>query len=157
MQPIIKPIGFISSLSEVEVRMALRELCGSKLDNYPFRGEIAKNSFCLIKNSFTNTRGIPKPILVGEFFEQNGKTQVTISVKTRMIDYVGTCIVAFGVLFLAAFGFISMLDEGVVLAIASAVMITWLCVGMLALHYFLMWSSFRRSVEKIKKALGNIF
>ena len=49
MKSIIRPIEFVSPLSEVEVRMTLKELCGSKWDNFPFDGEVDKNSFRLKK------------------------------------------------------------------------------------------------------------
>lgn len=156
MTPFIKPIQFVSPLSEVEVRMALRELCGSKFDNYPFKGEVNTNFFRLIRNNFVMTRGVPNPILLGEFFEQNEKTHVTVSIQTSIIDIVGLCIVVLGGLCLTAYSFISMLTEGFIVAIASAMSIAVFVSGVLLLNYLLIRSSFRRSVAKIKKALSNI-
>ena len=156
MRSIIRPIEFISPLSEVEVRMTLKELCGSKWDDCPFDGEIDKNSFRLIKNQspFVVTRGIPKPILIGDFAEQKEQTKVTISLHTRITDIIGWLIFALGSIILAVTGFISMLNEGFIVAITSAIMIGGLGVGLIALDYFLIWSSFHKSVNKIKKALG---
>ena len=156
MRSIIRPIEFISPLSEVEVRMTLKELCRSKWDDCPFDGEIDKNSFRLIKNQspFVVTRGIPKPILIGDFAEQKEQTKVTISLHTRITDIIGWLIFALGSIILAVTGFISMLNEGFIVAITSAIMIGGLGVGLIALDYFLIWSSFHKSVNKIKKALG---
>ena len=156
MKPIIPPIEFISPLSEVEVRMTLKELCGSKWDNCPFDGEVNNNSFRLIKNQrpFVYTRGIPKPILIGDFVGQGERTKVTISLDTRITDIIGLLIFVLGAIGLAGYGFVSMLDEGFFVAIVSAVMICGLGVGFSALNYFLIWSSFHRSANKIKKALG---
>ena len=156
MRSIIQPIEFISPLSEVEVRMTLKELCGSKWDDCPFDGEIDKNSFRLIKNQrpFVRTRGIPKPILIGDFVEQNGQTNVTISLHTRMTDIIGLLIFVLGSIGLAIYGFISMLDEGFFVAALSAIIICGFGVGLFALDYFLIWSSFHKSANKIKKALG---
>ena len=157
MKPIIRPIEFVSPLSEVEVRMTLRELCGSKWDNSPFDGEVDENSFRLIKNQhpFVYTRGIPKPILIGNFVRQDEQTKVTISLHTRITDIIGLLILVLGAIGLAGYGFVSMLGEGVIVAIMSAMMIFGFGVGVFALNYFLFWSSFRRSVAKIKEALGN--
>ena len=157
MKPIVPPIEFISPLSEVEVRMTLKELCGSKWDNYSFDGEVDKNSFRLIKNRFVYSRGIPKPILIGDFVEQGGKTKITISLHTRITDIIGLLILVLGSIGLAGYGFVSMLDEGFIAAIASAMIIFGFGVGIFALNYFLIWSSFHRSVEKIKKELGIVF
>lgn len=155
MKSIIQPIEFISPLSEVEVRMTLKELCGSKWDDCPFDGVVDKNSFQLIKNRrpFVQTRGIPKPILIGDFVEQNEQTKVTISLHNRITDVIGLLIFALGAIVLAVIAFISMFNEGIIVAIASAIMIGGLGVGFFALDYFLIWSSFHKSVNKIKKAL----
>ena len=156
MKSIIRPIEFVSLLSEVEVRMTLKELCGSKWDNFPFDGEVDKNSFRLIKNQrpFVYTRGIPKPILIGDFIGQGERTKVTISLHTRITDIIGLLILVLGAMGLAGYGFVSMLDEGFIVAIVSAMMIFGLGVGFFALDYFLIWSSFHKSVNKVKKALG---
>ena len=156
MKSIIRPIEFVSPLSEVEVRMTLKELCGSKWDNFPFDGEVDKNSFRLIKNQrpFVQTRGIPKPILIGDFVGQGERTKVTISLHTRNTDIIGLLILVLGAIGLASYGFVSMLDEGFIVAIVSAMMIFGLGVGFSALNYFLIWSSFHKSANKIKKALG---
>ena len=98
MKSIIRPIEFVSPLSEVEVRMTLKELCGSKWDNFPFDGEVDKNSFRLIKNQrpFVQTRGIPKPILIGDFVGQDKQTKVTISLHTRITDVIGLLVLVLG-------------------------------------------------------------
>ena len=156
MKSIIRPIEFVSPLSEVEVRMTLKELCGSKWDNFPFDGEVDKNSFRLIKNQrpFVYTRGIPKPILIGDFIGQGERTNVTISLHTRITDIIGLLILVLGAIALAGCGFVSMLDEGFIVAIASAIIIGGFGVACFAISYFLLWASFHRSAAKIKKALG---
>ena len=155
MKSIIRPIEFVSPLSEVEVRMTLKELCGSTWDNFPFDGEVDKNSFRLIKNQdpFAYSRGIPKPILIGDFVGQDKQTKVTISLHTRIMDIIGLLILVLGAMGLAGYGFVSMLDEGFIVAIVSAMMIFGLGVGFFALDYFLIWASFHKAVNKIKKAL----
>jgi hypothetical protein len=156
MKPIISPIEFIAPLSEVEVRMTLKELCGSKWDNYPFDGEVDKNSFRLIKNRspFVQARGISKAILIGNFVGQDKQTKVKISLHTKITDIIGLLILVLGTIGLAGYGFISMLDKGFIVANVSAMMICCLGVGFFALDYFLIWSSFHNSANKIKKALG---
>ena len=153
MKSIIRPIEFVSPLSEVEVRMTLKELCGSKWDNYPFNGEVDKNSFRLIKNHFY-MRGAPKPILIGDFVEQDKQTKISISLHTRIIDFIGLLIFVLFAISLAAFVFISMFGEGFILAIVSAIIIGCFGVASFAISYFLLWASFHRSAAKIKKALG---
>ncbi len=157
MKSIIRPIEFVSPLSEVEVRMTLRELCGSKWDNFPFRGEVDKNSFRFIKNHhpFVSARRLPKLILIGDFIGQGELTKVTISLHTRITAIIGLLILVLGAIGLSGYGFVSMLDEGFIVAIASAI-ISGGFVGVtgFAISYFLHWTSFHRSVAKIKKALG---
>ncbi|MBQ8859265.1 MAG: hypothetical protein IJ012_05685 [Clostridia bacterium] len=150
-------IEFISPLSELEVRMALRELCGSKWDDCPFRGEVDKNSFRLIKNSVANTRGIPKPILVGDFYEQNGKTKVTISMQPRRVETIGVFIWILAAAALAGDSFVSMLhSKGFVSAFISAAILAGVGVGAVVLSESLLRLSFQRSAEKIKNLLGDI-
>ena len=157
MKSTIPSIEFISPLSEAEVRMALRELCGSKWDDCPFRGEVDKNSFRLIKNRVANTRGIPKPILIGDFYEQNGKTKVTISIQQRMVETIGVSIWVLGAVALAGDSFVSMLhSKGFVLAFISAVILAGIGVGVVALNRFFLRSSFQRSAEQIKNSLGDM-
>ena len=110
----------------------------------------------MIKNQrpFVSTRGIPKPILIGDFIGQGELTKMTISLHTRIADIIGLLILALGAIGMSGYGFISMLDEGFIVAFVSAMMIFGLGVGFFALDYFLIWSSFHKSANKIKKALG---
>ena len=158
MKSIIPPVEFISPLSEIEVRMTLRELCGSKWDNCPFNGEVDKNSFRLTKNQrpFVYTRGIPKPILIGDFIGQGKQTKVTVSLHTRVADFIGWLIFVLSAIGLAGFVFISMLGESFISAIVSAVMICGFVFGYFVLECFLIWWSFHKSANKIKTALGSI-
>lgn len=156
MKSIIPPVEFVSPLSETEVRLTLRELCGSKWDNFPFDGEIDKNSFQLIRNRFTTSRGVPKPILIGDFIGQGKQTKVTISLHTRITDFIGWLVFILSAIGLAGFVFISMLGESFILAIVSAVMICGLVFCYFVLECFWIWRSFHKSVNKIKKALGSI-
>ena len=155
MKSMIQPVEFVVPLSEVEVRMTLRELCGSRFDNYPFKGEVEKNSFRLIKNTFENTKGIAKPIFVGSFIEQNGKTKVRISVEKSVLDSISTMVLGLAVLCFATFGFVSTLDGGLIMAITSFVAIVSPAVIGFALGYFLIWLQFQRAVTKIRRALGD--
>ena len=156
MKSIIKPVEFISPLSEVDVRMTLKELCGSKWDNFPFNGEIDNNSFRLIKNRspFVCTRGIPIPILIGNFVGQNRQTKVTISLRTTIMDIIWLLILILGTVVLACYSFISMLNEGFAMALFAFIIIWNIGMSFAALSYFLLWSTFHKSVKKIKKALG---
>ena len=158
MKSIIRPIEFVSPLSEVEVRMTLKELCGSKWDNFPFHGEVDKNSFRFVKNHhpFVGTRRrIPKTILIGDFIGQGELTKVTISLHTRITEIIGLLIIVLGSIGLSGYGFVSMLDEGFIVAIASAIISGgFVGVTSFAIIYFFHWTSFHRSAAKIKKALG---
>ena len=156
MKSIIRPIEFVSPLSEVEVRLTLKQLCGSTWDNFPFHGEVDKNSFRLIKNHhpFVNTRRLPI-ILIGDFIGQGELTKVTISLHTRITDIIGLLILVLGAIGLSGYGFVSMLDKGFIVAIASAIMTGgFVGVAGFAISYFLHWTRFHRAAAKIKKALG---
>jgi len=157
MKPIIKPIEFTSPLSEAEVRITLKELCGSKYDNCPFDGKVDHNSFTLFRNPklvFARTRGIPNPILKGEFYEENEKTYVSVSMKTRFLDWVGIIMVALGTFLLGIVMLLFTLDEGAVFALLSAGIILSSGIAFFSFHFCILTIRFRKSVLEIKKALG---
>ena len=158
MKSIIRPIEFVSPLSEVEVRLTLKELCGSKWDDCPFNGEVDKNSFRLVKNQkpFVHTKGIPKPILIGDFVEQDQQTKVTIALHTRITDIIGLLILVLGTVGFAGYDFVSMLNKGLIIAIVTSVILFGFGVVCFVISYFSLWSSFHKSANKIKKALGSI-
>lgn len=153
----IKPVEFVSALSEAEIRMTLRDLCGSRLDNYPFSGEIEQNSFSLIKNPIGiigHSRGVPEPILKGEFFEQGEKTFVSISLKERISDIIGRIILALVFLIFAVFCFVSMIDKGIIPAVAVAVTVLSVGAALVALDCLILFVRFRSFASKIKKVLS---
>ena len=156
MKPIIKPIEFTSPLSEAEVRITLKELCGSKYDNCPFDGKVDHNSFTLLRNPklvFARTRGIPNPILKGEFYEENEKTCVSVSMKIRPTDWIGIAILALMTLLCGISGLLFTLSEGILLAVLFKMIVSSVCIVPLALDCFILIKRFRKSVLEIKEAL----
>ena len=152
MKPIIKPIEFTSPLSEAEARMALKELCGSKFYNCPFNGKVDNNSFTLIRNpKVARTRD---PILEGVFYEKNETTYVSVSMKTRFLDWVGIIMVALGTFLLGIVMLLFTLDEGAVFALLSAGIILSSGITFFSFHFCILTIRFRKSVLEIKKALG---
>ena len=156
MKSMIRPVEFYAPLSEVEVKMTLKELCGSTWHNYPFRGEVDKNAFRLTKNQnpFFRTKGVPKPTLKGNFVGEGQQTKVTVALHTSKTDIFKWLIFVLGIVFFAGYGFVSMLEQGFAAALLSAKIIGCFGLVLLAITYFLFWISFRRSVARIKKALG---
>lgn len=154
MKQIIPSVEFVSPLSGDEVKMSLKELCGSRWDNYPFKGEVGKNSFRFVRNSLSTTKGMPKPILIGDFTEQQGgKTKVKISVKTSIAYIIEIFMVALLAIVAAGYGLVSTLGENFPLGIASAAIILIFGIGIIGVIYFLLWTDFQRSASKIKNAL----
>lgn len=154
MKSPIKPIEFISPLSEVEVRLTLRELCGSKFEGSPFDGEVDHNSFLMVQNPKSIfIRNAIYPILEGNFCEENGKTHVTVSMRTRPLELFGVILFGLGAFSMAVLAFVSMLDEGSFLAAAAAMTVMAFGAGACALQYLFLSTLFFQSASKIKKAL----
>lgn len=151
----MKAVTFTSPLSEVEVRMTLKELCGSKWDNYAFCGEVNQSSFSFRRNGFS--RGIGRYVILnGVFCEKDGKTHVTVSPSKSRFNTTSSTIFNLGILALAIFGFISALNDGFIQACALFTIIIGFGWGYFALYNLMFLKSFERSVEKIKKALNSI-
>ena len=155
MKPIIPPVEFFSPLSEIEVKMTLQQLCGSKWDNSPFSGTVNENSFKLIKNRLTN-RGITYPILLGDFVAQDNKTKVTVSMRTRTMDTIGSFIFALCGLALAIFVFIATLSQGIASSIVSFLLISGFTAGVIYLDFYISKIKFQKHVNDIKSALKSV-
>ena len=92
---------FCVRLSEFEVRMTMRELCGSKWYDYPFEGEVYENSFSVTENYSGFRRNLGGVVLEGSFYEEDGKTTISISPKLNSSDlfvYLLFAIVSAGIL-----------------------------------------------------------
>ena len=151
----MKAVNFISPLSEIEVRMTLKELCGSKFDNYPFCGEVNQSSFSFRRNGFF--RGVERYVILnGVFCEKNGKTHVTVSPSKSRFDTVSGTIFNLVFLAFAIFGFILGLNDGFIQACVLFAIILGFGWGYSALFNYLFSKSFNSSVDKIKKALKSI-
>ena len=146
---------FCVNLSEIEVRMTLREMCGSKWYDYPFQGEVYENSFSIKENDYGVRRNISGVVLEGSFYEENGKTTVTISPKLKpqdLIVYLIFAIVSAGSLEQGISEmFVSLFQKGgedfflsFLTAVAGGVF--------LIIVYFMTIGSYQRSIEKLKKA-----
>ena len=151
-------ITFEVGIAEPEVRMTLKELCGSVWDECEFSGEISQNSFSFIKNNtaHTYTKGIPRVILDGHFSEKNGKTQVSVCPRIRLCDIAGISIsLLLGaiLLILGATGISSALIAFDIGTLISSLFIAALGVGLWIFEYWAISLSFRKSVEIIKRAL----
>ncbi len=147
----INLIKFDSPLSETEVRMTLKELCGSKLYDYPFRGKVNDNSFNFIRNSFANTS--LTATVTGNFYKQDDNTKINLFLEIKMINIIGILIFVFLFYLVAAFGFVSMLKEGIIIAIISFVIISSFGPLFLALNFLFQWLRYKRAVSIIKKEL----
>ena len=147
------PIEFLTPLSPIEVKMTLKELCGSKWDNFPFNGTVDNNAFKLTKNHIPGMRGFPRLILNGDFTAQGNQTKVTVSVDTKAIDIISLLIFALCGIGLAIFGFVSMLNHSLLLAIYTFLLISGFTAGVLFIDYILSKKIFRKRVKELKNAL----
>lgn len=148
----MKGVTFTSPLSEVEVRMTLRELCGSKWENYPFCGEVDQSSFSFRRNGFS--RNTCRCVFInGDFYEHEGKTHVTVKPSRSRFDLISSTIFNLIIVAFSIFGFISNLDDGFISACILFAIIIAFGWGYFALSKYLFLKSFEGSVQKIKKAL----
>lgn len=150
----IKPVEFVCPLSEVEVRMTLKELCGSRLYDYPFRGEVDKKSFWLVKNNSMFTKTLIDTDIRGEFFEQDGKTRITITLtpeKTPIWDIISVLVILSSIIYPIEVLF----EHGSFGAVIEALAASCLAVFAVLFPKFYIYLNFKRSVDIIKKALDN--
>jgi preprotein translocase subunit SecG len=146
---------FCVKLSEPEVRITLRELCGSQWNDCPFKGEVYENSFSITENHSGIRKGFKGIILDGYFYEENGRT--TISVSSRLspndlVVWVLFAIVSASILLSGISGMASsMFSEGsgepflsFLTAVAGGVF--------LGIVYSLSIGSYQKSLEKLEKA-----
>ncbi len=150
------PIAFTVELSEPETRITLKELCGSVWDDCDFDGEVSQNSFSFVKRNHSNTRGIPRVALDGDFHGENGRTRVTISPRIRACDIIGVLMsFLFGGIFLVLgvsgipFALMAM-DMDMLL---TSFFVAAFAAGSWAFEYCMISVSFRKSVEIIKATL----
>ena len=154
LNPLLPGEMFYVGLSEIEVRMTLRELCGSKWDGYPFEGEVYENSFSLTGNDFIARRNIGNVVLEGSFWEENGKTTVSVSPSLKPRDlavYLLFAIVGAGIL---CYGIVEMFfsllhgGEDFFTAFLSAV-----AGGIFSgIVYSITVGSYQRSVQRLREA-----
>ena len=149
----IIPIKIDSPLSEIEVRMTLKELCGSPLYDYPFKGKVNENSFMLKRNNLKNTRGFLYTVVTGSFHKQDNNTQISLFLEINTINIIAVLLFVFICYIIATFGFVSMLKEGIVIAITSFIIISSFGSLFLALNLLFAWLRYKHAVSIIKKAL----
>ena len=147
---------FSVNLSEIEVRMTLRELCGPKSYDYPFTGEVHENSFSFTENHFGIRRNIGGLILEGSFYEEDGKTTISISPNFKSRNLTGNLIFAAVGAFLLSDGMHTMLTSlfnggenflyEFSVAVAGGIF--------LGIEYHLLIGSFQKSIKKIQKAFN---
>ena len=146
---------FCVNLSEIEVRMTLREMCGSKWYDYPFEGEVYENSFSVTENYSGFRRNLGGVVLEGSFYEEDGKTTISISPKLKSRDlvvYLLFAIIGAGILCYGIFEMFSSLllngGEGFFPSFLAAV-------GggiFLGIVYSMVVGSFQRSIKKLQQA-----
>jgi len=142
-------------LSEIEVRLTLRELCGSKWDDCPFQGEVYENSFSVRENTSGTRRNLGGVVLEGSFYEENGKTTVSIVPNVKPSDLAVYLLFAIVSAAILCYGmsemFISLLvhgGEGFFTAFLAAIAGG----AFLGIVYSMVVGSYQRSVETLRKA-----
>ena len=146
---------FCVKLSEPEVRITLRELCGSQWNGCPFKGEVYENSFSITENHAGIRKGFKGIILDGYFYEENGRTTISISPRLRSNDLIMWLLFAIVSASLLLSGIAGMasslfLDAGgdtftsFLTAVAGGVF--------LGIVYSLSVGSYQKSLEKLQKA-----
>ena len=147
---------FSVKLSEAEVRLTLREMCGSKWYGCPFEGQVYENSFSLTENYSGVRRNLGGVILEGAFYEENGKTLVTITpnIKSRDLFAYLIFVVAGGTVL--SYGMVEMF-RSLLLNGGDGFFLGFLSAGagaaILGIIYSMSFGSFQRSAERIKEAL----
>ena len=146
---------FCVKLSEIEVRMTLQELCGSKWYGYPFEGHVYENSFSLRKNHFANRRNLNGITLEGYFYEENGKTAISIYPNFKLQDLAAYLLFAIGSGGILCYGisemFISLIMRG-----GEGFFVPFLAtVGggiLLGIIHSTLIGGFEKSIETLKEA-----
>lgn len=154
MVPMTKPIEFRTSLSEAEVRLTLKGICGSVLYDDPFRGTVERNSFTLLRNSVNPFCRIRRSsILHGTFEQQADGTRVVIRGCDRNMEFIGRLFYSVFVLFISVFTFVSNFSDGWMSAMAISLLLLSFATVWVALDYLFFRIEFRYCLKKVKKAL----
>ena len=146
---------FRVKLSEVEVRMTLRELCGSKWNDCPFEGEVYDNSFSIKENYSGLWRNIRSIVIEGTFYEENGKTFISVFPKLRTSDIAKYLLFAIVTAAILCYGMFVMFfslrfnsGEGFFTSLLAAIG-GGVSLGIL---YSMVIGSYERTVETLQKA-----
>ena len=147
---------FSVKLSEVEVKLTLREMCGSKWYDYPFEGEVYEHSFSLTENYSGFRRNVSGVVLEGTFYEENGRTFITIIPNIKTSDLFAYLIFAVAGGTVLGYGIVEMF-RSLLLSGGDGFFLGFLSAGAGAaisgIIYSMFFGSFQRSVERIKEAL----
>lgn len=154
--PSIKPLELEYDISETVVRMTLNELCGSVWDNYPFDGEVEQNSFFFERNNMGSRGRLTKTYIYGTFFEQNGKTKITLFSKTGIINWVLISLFAILSLLSIAVSVADVFVKGSLAPITAVSGGVGISLGFAALIYIVILIKSRRYFNIIKNTLDNV-
>ena len=75
-------------------RFELESILGSRLDGCSFNGIVDKGSFKIRGNYIKGTHGLIRPVLQGDFYEENGITHVAVTPKYSVNEYISQMLFA---------------------------------------------------------------
>ena len=154
---IYSPMSFTADMSAPEVRITLRQMCGSPWDGYCFEGTVEDHSFTVVKHLSNGTRGVIRVGVDGDFSENDGKTHISVRPRIRPTDIPSLLVAVLLGLLLVVFGTFDLLlsllmwEAGTV--IFSLILIA-LGIALLFFEHTLISMSYAKTVKAIKNELG---
>lgn len=151
------PVSFTADMSAPEVRITLRQMCGSSWDGYCFDGTVGENSFTMVKNCSNGTRGAVRVAVDGDFSENDGKTHISARPRIRPADIPSVLIAVLIGLLLTVFGTFDLLLSfimGELWTVFSSLILIALGAALLIFEHALILVSYKKTVKAIKKELG---
>ncbi len=150
----MKKHQYISPYSEDTFRFELQAILGSNLDGCFFNGAVDKNAFEIKRNYIFGSKGIPRIVLKGKFYESSGTTHIAVTPKYSAVQKTSQYILALLFFALGLFCLVAGRNTDLRLAFVFC-LCTW-AIGLLimVLYHLLIVICARLAIRKLKKALS---
>ncbi len=150
----MKKYQYTTPYSEDTFRFELQAILGSSLDGCYFDGAVDKNAFEIKRNYIFGSKGIPRIVLKGKFYESSGTTHLSVTPKYSVEEKISQYIIALLFFALGIFCLVAGRNTDLRLAFVFC-LCTW-AIGLfiLVLCHLLFVICARFAIRKFKKALS---
>ncbi|MBE6678416.1 MAG: hypothetical protein E7597_06455 [Ruminococcaceae bacterium] len=150
----MKKYQYTSPYSEDTFRFELQAILGSSLDGCFFNGDVDKNAFEIERNYIFGSKGIPRIVLKGKFYESSGITRIVVTPKYSAVQKTSQYILALLFFALGLFCFVAGRHTDLRFAFVFCLCIWAIGILMMVLYHLLIVVCARFAIRKLKKALS---